>query len=319
MDIGYIGSSPISEFHIQALKKNGFKISAIGTTKNSQACKVIAEKYGLIDQYCHNGWEEVIDYDLDAYVICVNVKFTLRILEKALETGKPIFVEKPINYEYEPLEKIRNHRNIKNIFVGYNRRYYKTTNELKNFCDSSKGGTILVNIPDSKSGIQNFISNGCHMIDLLRYLIGEFEVLKKIINIDDEKKDMNYFSSLCKNEKWTISINAHSMIPSNFSISVNSDKKVFELKPIEKLSIYEGMEIIEPTSEEPLRKYLPKLKYSFVEISEFKPGFDAMHENFKLFIKGKDSNYCSFADALNTLEYCWKFIESDISANFEFI
>ena len=157
------------------------------------------------------------------------------------------------------------------------------------------------------------------MIDLLRYLIGEFEISNKIINIDNENKDMNYFSSLCKNEKWTISINAHSKIPSNFSISVNSEKTVFELKPIEKLSIYEGMEIIEPTSEEPLRRYMPKLKYSFVEKSDFKPGFDSMYENFKLFIKGKDSNYCSFEDALNTLKYCWKFIDSDTSKNFDFI
>ena len=138
MEVGYIGSSPISNFHIPALKKNGFKISAIGTTKNSQTSKAIAEKYRLIDQFCHNGWEEVLNNDLDAYVICVNVKFTLGILEKALETGKPIFVEKPINYEYKSLEKIRNHKNIKNIFVGYNRRFYKTTNELKVFCDSSK-------------------------------------------------------------------------------------------------------------------------------------------------------------------------------------
>ena len=176
----------------------------------------------------------------------------------------------------------------------------------------------MVNIPDSNSGIQNFISNGCHMIDLLRYLIGEFEILKKIINIDNEKKDMTYFSSLCQNKKWTISINAHSMIPSNFSITVNSDKKVFELKPIEKLSIYEGMEIIEPTKEEPLRKYVPKLKHSFVEKSDFKPGFDSMYENFKLFTQGKNSNYCSFEDAQNTLKYCWEFIESDISKSFNF-
>ena len=43
MEVGYIGSSPISEFHIPALNKNGFNISAIGTTKDSQTCRVIAE------------------------------------------------------------------------------------------------------------------------------------------------------------------------------------------------------------------------------------------------------------------------------------
>ena len=65
MEIGYIGSSPISNFHIPALNKNGFKISAIGTTKNSQPCRAMAEKYRLIDQFCNNGWEEVLDNDLE--------------------------------------------------------------------------------------------------------------------------------------------------------------------------------------------------------------------------------------------------------------
>ena len=33
-----------------------------------------------------------------------------------------------------------------------------------------------------------------------------------------------------------------------------------ELKPLEKLTIYQGIEIIQPTVEEPIRKYIPKQK-----------------------------------------------------------
>ena len=76
----------------------------------------------------------------------------------------------------------------------------------------------------------------------------------------------------------------------NFSITVNSDKSVFELKPIEKLSIYNGIDIIEPTEKEPIRKYMPHLQNSYLEDSMFKPGFDLMYKNFKLFVERKECN-----------------------------
>ena len=318
MNVGYIGSSEISDFHITALQENDFKISAIGTTYNSKKCKLIAEKYGLGTQFCKNGWQEVLNYDLDAYLICTSVNSTLKILEKALETGKPIFVEKPMSYDLNSLKRICSHKNIDKIFVGYNRRFYETTNKLKDLCSNAKGGTIVVNIPDSSIGIESFIGNGCHMIDLLRYLIGEFEIINSIFKENYKKDDMQYFTALCKNDKWIISINAHSLLPANFSISVNSDKNVFELKPIEKLNIYEGMDIIEPSQEDPIRQYVPKLKLSLKEDCKFKPGFNLMYKNFKYFIKNEDSNYCSFNDAYKTLRYCWEFIDSEISRDFIF-
>ena len=317
MKVGYIGSGSISHFHIPALRNNQFIVSAIGSKKNSKRCLKFAEEYNLKSKYCKEGWEEVLNHDLDAYIICVKIEATLQILEKALEKGKPIFVEKPVNFDLENLNKIKNNKNINKVFVGYNRRFYKTTNEIKKLCSQSNGGTIIVNIPDSSYGIENIISNGCHMIDLLRYIVGDFNIIKSIVNENKEKNDINYFSALCTNQKWTILINAHSMKPSNFSISINSDKNVFELKPIEKLNIYEGIKVKEPTKEFPLRQYIPNLKCSFYENSKFKPGFDSMYMNFRLFVNNEKSNFCSFEDSYKTLKCCWDLIASDVANNFK--
>ena len=188
---------------------------------------------------------------------------------------------------------------------------------MKKLCDKSDGGTVFVNIPD-EYGIKQFISNGCHIIDLTRYLLGDFEIINKIIKPNSQKNDIDYFSALCKNEKWTIIFNAHSLIPSNFSISINSDKNVFELKPIEKLTIYEGMQIIPPNNEEPIRKYVPKVKYTLTEDSLYKPGFDLMYKSFRLFIEERKYSYCNFKDAYETLRCCWEFIESEVSKDFKF-
>lgn len=316
MNVGYIGSSSISDFHISALKKNGFNIAALGTTINSENSRELCKKYGLNDKYCKGGWEEVLKDDLDAYIVCIKIEKTLEVLEKILEKGKPVLVEKPISFSLKSLEKIKNNRFVENIFVGYNRRYYKTSLDLKNLCNDSSGGTVLVNIPDSCYGIKQFISNGCHMIDLTRYLLGDFEIVHKIIKLNSQKNDIDYFSALCRNKKWTIIFNAHSLLPSNFSITINSAKNVFELKPIEKLTIYEGMQIIEPTKEDPLRKYAPKVKYSFTEDCSYKPGFDLMYNNFRLFIEDRKFNYCDFNDAYQTLKYCLEFVESKVSRDF---
>ena len=239
------------------------------------------------------------------------------ILLECLDKNKPILVEKPIGWKLSQLEMIANHPKINNLFIAYNRRFYKGVQLLKSRCEDSKGGTININIPDSISGIRQFLVNGCHMVDLLRYVAGDFEINSKSIRFSEITKDIESISALCSNNKWDINFNAHSLIPSNFSLTVNSDNEVFELKPIEKFNIYKGLEIIEPTQEEPLRRYNPKIVYSIVERSSLKPGFDEMYKNFKQFInKGTSEIYCSFEDAQNTLETCWNFISSKEASEF---
>ena len=78
------------------------------------------------------------------------------------------------------------------------------------------------------------------------------------------------------------------------------------------------MQIIEPTKEDPLRKYVPKIKYSFNEDTLYKPGFDLMYKNFRLFIEEGNNNFCDFNEAYETLRCCWQFIESEVSRDFKF-
>ena len=252
---------------------------------------------------------------MDAFCLCVDINVIKDILEKTLSLNKPILVEKPIAYHSDLIRKIKSHSNKNNIFVAYNRRYYKTVNKVKTLCEESKGGTIFVNIPDSVKGFRNFISNGSHIVDILRYIIGDFEIKKSILR--KESNLMESISAICENDKWTILFNAHSLIPANFSITVNSEKNVFELKPIEKFSIFEGLKIVEPDESKPIREYMPRLKNTFFESSELKPGFDEMYKAFNLFVKGDcNKNLCKFDDAIATLDKCWEFVGNKIEKIF---
>ncbi len=319
MKVGYIGSGPISNFHLAAIDKNNMHISAIGSRKSSENCRKFANKLQLSKYFCEGGWQEVLSKDLDAFIICIHPSGTFEVVMKALDTGKPIFIEKPISFELDQIIRIQNHKNSKKIFVGYNRRYYKTTQEMRTFCEASDGGTIIANIPESQFGLINFLKNGCHIINTLQYLIGDFILLEKNIKLTKDKSDIDYISALHRNDKWSILLNVHSLIPANFYITVNSGKNVCELRPIEQFSCYEGMQRIEPSAEEPIRKYIPNLKYSFVEQGNLKPGFDFMYKNFNLFVQNQDCLHCSIDEAVSTLEFCWELIDSETAKNYSFI
>ena len=51
MKVGFIGSGPISDFHIPALKNNGFSIEALGTTKKDAGSKEAQYKVDFTYQY----------------------------------------------------------------------------------------------------------------------------------------------------------------------------------------------------------------------------------------------------------------------------
>ena len=51
----------------------------------------------------------------------------------------------------------------------------------------------------------------------------------------------------------------------NYSININSDNLVYELKPLEKLTIFKGLRIIEPTMKEPIRRYVPNIISTYSE------------------------------------------------------
>jgi len=314
MKIGYIGSGRISKFHLPAIRNNNLTIKGIGTRKNSINCKTFAKDSDLLEYYCKGGWNEVLDKNLDAYCICVDTDVTADILLKVLDKGKPILVEKPVAWNLLEIDSLCKHKNSNNIFVAYNRRFYDVVKQAKDFCDKSDSGTVNINIPDSKQGRKVFLSNGCHMIDLARYLLGDFEVLNKVIRYDSISGEIASLTALCSNKKWSISINAHSLIPSNFGITINSKKNVFELLPIEKFNLYQGLEIIEPDSNNPLRRYVPKIIKTGYEISKFKPGFDNMYKDFREFIRSdckpsKKNN--TIFEARNTLLKCIELIEDN--------
>jgi predicted dehydrogenase/NADPH:quinone reductase-like Zn-dependent oxidoreductase len=106
----------------------------------------------------------------------------------AIESGKNIFVEKPLSITHEQLsiinEKMQSLENPPLLMVGFNRRFAPHVVKMKSLLESRrepKSVVITVNagaIPadhwtqNPEVGGGRIIGEGCHLIDLMRFLVG---------------------------------------------------------------------------------------------------------------------------------------------------
>ena len=127
------------------------------------------------------------DPDIDAVFITTPHNSHASMVCEALEAGKHVFVEKPLAMNLEELEQVteamREHTE-QILMVGFNRRFSPHTVEMKGWLASNPGPKSIVltinagAIPgdhwtqDLKVGGGRIVGEGCHFIDLARFLAG---------------------------------------------------------------------------------------------------------------------------------------------------
>jgi predicted dehydrogenase/threonine dehydrogenase-like Zn-dependent dehydrogenase len=114
-------------------------------------------------------------------------------VQSALESGKNVFVEKPLALKMEELDAIdaayqsanKDRGDPLRLMVGFNRRYAPHIVRMKSLLDSRcepKSIVITVNAgaitgdhwtQDPEIGGGRIVGEGCHFIDLMRFLVGQ--------------------------------------------------------------------------------------------------------------------------------------------------
>ena len=132
------------------------------------------------------------DKNIDTICICAPNKFHKQIIIDSLKSGKNIFCEKPIsknlNEAQEIYEESKKHNTV--IQVGSNHRFFESVMFAKKLVDEGTIGEVLSfngrighngeRIKDSWfwkkdiSGGGTLLDNGCHLLDLSRYFVGDF-------------------------------------------------------------------------------------------------------------------------------------------------
>jgi len=184
--VGIIGTGWFSGVHAKILSNmQGVQINAICGTSQEKAEK-FASSYEDVNSY--GNIVEMLDSEkLDAVYVCVP-PFAHGEIELELLTREiPFLVEKPLSVDLEVPTKVISKLNEKSIItsVGYHFRYKDSVSYLKNELENSTigmatGGWMgsMPTVPwwrnQQTSGGQ-FIEQTTHLVDLLRYTMGEVE------------------------------------------------------------------------------------------------------------------------------------------------
>ena len=155
------------------------------STASGLSSKSISEKYEVNNLY--SDYHDMLeDESIDLIFAMTRNSLHANIVCDSLLKNKNVFVEKPLGLNYQELDKIEDmwHKSAKIVMVGFNRRYAPFTNEIKSFFKNRASPMIAYyrvnaeNIPhdhwvyDKKEGSGRIISEACHFIDYLTYVIG---------------------------------------------------------------------------------------------------------------------------------------------------
>jgi predicted dehydrogenase len=309
MRLGVIGAGKIIPFHLDAAIESGFSLQSIVATKNSTNAKKISEEYNFKKCFSDLTKFKSEFNELDAILLASEASTLFPILSEIASKGKPILIEKPIFTDISQLSSAGNIANPEKIFVGYNRRFYKTILEMKNFIINNPQAVVRFSIPElsgtrlnsTESIKKTLIENAVHMLDLAQYFFGANSLSLNKLDEATVKSDYIRVPFSDDNFKYCELFFGYA---DNYAIELLANGKRVQLKPLEILKIYDEMEILQPDQNFPFKRYLPKvsgeLSGHIIENSDFKPGFELMHKEFLNFAQGiPSSTAASLKDAMN--------------------
>jgi predicted dehydrogenase len=288
--IGFIGAGRIAEQHASVIKAKGHEVCAVSCPPGSQTMQSFAQKYGVKESF--NDPMKLIERESpDALVVCTPWNVTQDIIPQLIQTGIPMMIEKPVALSSKRIADILENCSTKHVMVGYNRRFYDFIPGLKEQIQNNPLHSVSLSLPESvqalekrhsadmRSSILLYMSS--HWLDLTRYLIGDFEVCAMTKNVNVNGQICGYHG-LFKASRLGTPIHYRSDFdaPQNISIEFTFKDSIWRLSPIEKLTVVEGMNCIEPSSASPTRQYLPNIVREVQSKSRYKPGFDLQWEYF---------------------------------------
>jgi hypothetical protein len=273
--VALVGAGAIAPFHIAALRMAGFHVEHVAASPGSKRAAEIASRYDIPRLWSNP--RELIEFaEWDALVLASATDSIPGLLESAMSTGRPCLVEKPVSFD--PAQILRFAGHDRDVRVAYNRRFYTATQAAVEFAFS--GPCIFrlelpdgILAPDAEfAGLRAVRENSVHGLDLLHHVVGAYELLTRL----DTKNPRGRIAAVttARGHVGTIVLNWN--CPANFALVLDRAPARFEMRPFEMGSLYEGMEVLEPTSEVPVRRYVPKL----VRQVDSLPGADGIKPGF---------------------------------------
>lgn len=188
--VGFIGSGNYAtQVLIPAFQKTGATMMSVASSAGVSGVHA-GKRNGFAETTTDT--ESLINHpDINTIVITTRHNSHARFVCDILKAGKHVFVEKPLALKLDELDLITSayyeaHNSGKKplVMVGFNRRFSPQIQKMKSLLDSAKEPKSFImtvnagDIPadhwtqDKAVGGGRIIGEGCHFIDLLRFLAG---------------------------------------------------------------------------------------------------------------------------------------------------
>ena len=194
IEFAVVGAGVIGRTHVESIQKIDDAKLAMIYDKDIEKAKKLAEELKL--PWCSDFHSLLNNKNIDVVNICTPTGFHAEPAIAALESGKHVIVEKPMEINLERTDKMIQAANKANRFLGviFQYRYLPAIQFLKNAIDHGKLGKITLAEASLKwyrspeyfkvapwRGTKAFDGGGAlmnqavHFIDLLLYLMGPIE------------------------------------------------------------------------------------------------------------------------------------------------
>lgn len=233
--IGFIGAGNFAQSYLLPYLKK-VKVDLINVTTNTPInAKSVAKKFGF-QKYSSNPDEILNDKNINTVFIVTHHSSHGKYVLEALKKGKNVFVEKPLCICEKDLNEIRDEyyrqkesKDIK-LLVGFNRRFSKQFNLIKDFFSTGKEPFIInyrinagyiprehwIQRPEEGGRI---IGEGCHFIDIFDFIVESEPVSVYSAGLDTS-------NVLYNNDNVVVTIKYRNGSVANLLYLANGDKSV---------------------------------------------------------------------------------------------
>lgn len=203
---GIIGSGGISRVHLEILKKHSDVVVAAICDIDRSAAEQKAEQFG---GNVYEDFEVMLEKaDLDAVWLCTPPHIRRGPLFACADRNIPVFCEKPVAFQIDEAKTIASglKKRQAKVQVGYPFRALPIVQKIKSLIESDRiwaiQSTYLCNVSISmalapwfyikeKSG-GAIVDQATHMLDLIRYLIGEVSGISGLASNPVKQKQKDY-------------------------------------------------------------------------------------------------------------------------------
>lgn len=302
--VGMVGAGNIARFHAAAFRHAGFDLAAVCATAGSARAASFAEEHGVARVLPDVAALAAAAGDLDCILVAAATAPTVEIVDRLAPLALPMLVEKPVALRPAALAPLLG-RDLP-VLVAYNRRHYAGAIAARAEVADGPPAFGHVTIPEgivasAADPLESFFSNSVHGLDLARFVFGDL-TMSSVERLHDDDGRLVGFEALLRTGRGdVVHLSGNWGTPANFSLNVARPGRRLELLPFELGRVFEGMDVQEPSAEQPLRTYSPR-EVSVIGLGDddrdFKPGFVAQARSFARFCSTGDPGVsANLADA----------------------